>query len=407
MKTLTLLKLTFLFLIIDFSGDYLLVWYSDLVVSLAGYIRILIISLLMFAFFSLFLKPLNFKISKLGISILSMITMTYIYALLIGLLGEYPMNALRESMAIAPIILIPLLMSLDEEERNEFFHFAIYTLIIVILLKIIFGIILHYALFGGYTWKIFNRSSPLLLIPLFYFFHKILNYKPEFKSLAGFSISLFGILVAQARTLNFVVLLGLILIFFFPGKGEKVNLSSFFGKRILMSAFLFFSVLLAALSTGTFDSSILGNWSGENFNTSAGMRIDQLNLLVSRMEENILGVGFGYVTKGFSDYEELNLSYLLELDLINFISKTGIFMGFIYLFSYIIFIYVCVVRLKQSKNDQSILIAYSLSIPLLLAYSVMQALHSSILFWVAYSLAFSYIFFESKNKKIINLNSTN
>ena len=109
------------------------------------------------------------------------------------------------------------------------------------------------------------------------------------------------------------------------------------------------------------------------------------------LDKPLQGYGFGFVTIGYDSYEELGKPYLLELDLINFITKIGLFMFFLYVISYIIYFYIYFKIKYLSTNDLMYSWSYILLIGSLLLYSLVQTFHSSMLFWLFYVFSFGYI----------------
>ena len=137
--------------------------------------------------------------------------------------------------------------------------------------------------------------------------------------------------------------------------------------------------------------SIFGNWSGEAFDSSYGYREFQLEILIDRfLNYTISGVGFGYFTPGYESYEDLDNSYLLELDLFNFFTKIGFPFSVLYISGFILFFIMSVTsRIRCVQSIDLISKSFNSFIVGSLIYSLFQTFHSSILFWIFFSLAFS------------------
>jgi len=110
----------------------------------------------------------------------------------------------------------------------------------------------------------------------------------------------------------------------------------------------------------------------------------------------LLGVGMGYYTPGYLTYGEYAKPYLLELDLLNFFSKIGIFFSTLYIFSYF-FLYQLIQRVKD-KDTKKLFISIFIGMLSLLIYSLGQTLHQSYLYWIFYSVFYGYLILEIKSQ---------
>ena len=116
-------------------------------------------------------------------------------------------------------------------------------------------------------------------------------------------------------------------------------------------------------------------------------RVEQFEVILDRIVTSpLFGVGFGYFTPGYSGYAELSKPYLLELDILNFISKIGLIGFVVYVLAY-----VRIYKLISMILDKNLQMTYkSLFWALmgLIIYSLGQTAHQSYFYWVI--LAFVY-----------------
>ena len=140
-------------------------------------------------------------------------------------------------------------------------------------------------------------------------------------------------------------------------------------------------------------------YGGEVYEGGVDYRLDQLKIILIRFQQfPILGVGFGYFTPGYLTYEFLPKPYLLELDLLNFISKIGFLIFIIYILSYL-FIYKLINRINDKLKKETYL-SFFIGLLSLLLYSIGQTLHQSYLYWVSFSILYACIIIEIRKQNI-------
>jgi phosphatidylserine synthase len=140
-------------------------------------------------------------------------------------------------------------------------------------------------------------------------------------------------------------------------------------------------------------------YGGEVYEGGVDYRLDQLKIILIRFQQfPILGVGFGYFTPGYLTYEFLPKPYLLELDLLNFISKIGFLFFIIYILSYL-FIYKLINKINDKLKKETYL-SFFIGLLSLLLYSIGQTLHQSYLYWVSFSILYACIIIEMRKQNI-------
>jgi hypothetical protein len=191
-------------------------------------------------------------------------------------------------------------------------------------------------------------------------------------------------LVAQARALHVAAAIVTFIVlwkYLTPGK---------------TMGFVVFLGIAALVMTGVSDNRMaeaLGRWSGDSYQSTVDYRLEQAVVLMHRAREKpILGFGFGYFTPGYESYEDLAVPNILELDLINFATKVGGLLFAVYVLSYWLY-GVAYARLTFiDKQTEIIAMSYGMLIIGLLVYSFFQTFHASLMFWLFYSLAVSFLF---------------
>lgn len=377
-----LLKLLILCLCLDFSGDYIILYSIYGLSDVNQFIRLLITtSLSLLLLFSLqylkFIVHLNIGYK----SVLFCIFAPIMYGFFWGIINNQTSLALREFLPYMTLLLIPLFCSFSSVALINIFDYFLKVLIILLLFKLALSQIIHLIYYGGFSWKVLLRISPLLMLPLSYLLYifstRRLNYLSYFYLVAV----LIGIFLANARAL-FISSLSVALLSL-----SRINIFILFKLLFLVLV----AVLLVLLFSDNDIFTVFGNWSGEAFDSSYGYRESQLEILFDRfLNYSISGVGFGYFTPGYESYEDLDNSYLLELDLLNFFTKIGLPFSIVYIFGFILFFYISIVsRIRCSQSIDLILKSFNSFLIGSLFYSLFQTFHSSILFWIFFSFAFS------------------
>ena len=384
-----LLKLFITLVLIDFDGDFIIRQETGFFGFLQELIRYSIISLLLFfGLIGLYNILSVFKIKSIGQSCLMIIIVTNGYGLLLGLLFNNHIGAIREFAAISPICLIPIFLKICRDKLLEIALYLIYTLVLIIAIKLLISQFFHIFIYGSLAWKIMLRSSPLLVLPYAYILINLVKGDSQKKYLFLFFIVIIEALVAQARALNVVLLIVTLIII----------LTRPLNRRIFIPAIIFAvsSMIAVFFTDGNFEN-IFGFWSGVHFDESVNYRIEQLHILVDRyISRPLTGFGFGYYTIEYLTYGDLVNSFLLELDLINFSTKIGLPFSMVYLSGYIILVIQYKRNTFHDQKTKNIVISYLLTLILLLFYSLFQTAHSSILYWLVYALSFSLIFNNSR-----------
>jgi hypothetical protein len=375
--------------LIDYDGDFIIRQETGFFGSLQELIRYSIISLLLlFGLIGLFNISSLLKIKSIGQSCLIIILFTNGYGLLLGLLLNNHVGAIREFAAISPICLIPIFLKICRDKLLEIALYLIYALVFIVAIKLLISQFYHVFIFDSLSWKIMLRSSPLLLLPYAYILISLIKSDSQKKNIFLLFIIVIEVLVAQARALNAAILIITSIIILIRPVNRRIFIPAIIIAISAMSAIFF--------TDGSIEN-IFGFWSGVHFDESANYRIEQLDILVDRyISRPLTGFGFGYYTIGYLTYGDLVNSFLLELDLINFSTKIGLPFSIIYFSGYILLI---IQNLRNKYHDpktHNIVVSYLLTLILLLFYSLFQTAHSSILYWLVYALSFSLIFSNSR-----------
>jgi hypothetical protein len=383
------IKLFILFALIDVSGDFMIAL-SEPVLALfqptRAVISILFPVIVLFGIYSIFR---NYK--EVGIIVGSLL-IVLTFALINGIAFNEPVNAIREAVPYMSIFLLPILTKIRTKKLEQIIYFFIFSILAIGIIKIIASQVISVALQGTLSWKIILRMSPLFTFTYVYFLRKFAraNDSSIFTLFAIIS-SLILIFSAQARALNLSVFLATLFVFGFRIKLTKVL---HFVVAVLVAGFLTVSI------TDFEFSKIFGIWSGDHYNDAVDYRSVQLDIIFDRFREYpFSGVGLGHFTRGYLIYGELDLPYLLELDFLNFISKIGFVLAIVYMG---MVIYVLTLRYRGLRNNSQEHIFYAAKISLfsLYIYSSFQTMHSSILFWISFSIFSSVIVKFSKESSL-------
>jgi hypothetical protein len=305
--------------------------------------------------------------------------------LLNGLLINNIVNALKETSSFLFIALFLSFSVINKPlsvlEVESFLKVFVY----IVSFKVLIYIVASYLVYDTPSWKILLKQSPLLLIPISVLFSKIsLECKFSKSNILLLVLMLVCVVFAQARML----FLALTIIFLFYFLNRRV-----FSKGLLIIGLISASLWIYWLVTNTGLSSFNESlYAGKLFEDGLDYRLTQLDVIINRLVESpLLGVGFGHYTPGYLTYGELSKPYLLELDILNFISKIGLIMTFFYVMAYVLLF-----RLIRSISDNNVRrLAKSLFVSLiaLLIYSTGQSFHQAYAYWSV--LAFIYGFVVS------------
>ena len=393
---LILVKLLILLMLLDFSGDYLIYQAINggIFKDIEDLIRKGIVSLL--AFISLIgmarLSSLQ-RLGTIGRVCLSIILTIFLYGLIHGLITNNPTSSLREMVAVGSIFLIPLIIGINKKHIYNIAKYLIYLMVIVIGFKIVISQLLCLEVYGTLAFKVILRLSKFLLLPYSYFLVKAFTKEGKKIDLIFLLVVIIEILISQSRGLNLAVLLVTFFVFF---------ISKNKGRVVLLLLIISFAALAVMFFTGNEVKVLFGMWSGSNFENTVEIRSQQFDMLIDRFYHRPLtGYGFGYVTPG-SEYEDMELSYSLELDLINFFSKIGIPFSLLYIFSYALFVRQYIRAHFFNNKNKVITLSYLVALLSLLFFSLTQTAHSSYVYWIVYAITFLLLFKrESVNSKNI------
>jgi len=385
-----LFKVLILLLVLDFSGDFIILYSIYIIQEINPIIRVSIsVVLFSLTLLSLLYLKLVFRLSFHFKLVLLLILIPVAYGFLGGVVKNSPSLALRELLPFFTLLLIPIFLNLSNIDLCKIFHFLLKAVLFTVLIKLFCTQVVHYIYYGYFSWRLLLRITPLLLLPLSYIIYSYSNKRDNGLLSFYFIIVIAGILVANARALYIAAL-----------SVASLSLSQLRFMILFKLSFLFLlAVFIVYIYSDNDILSIFGYWSGDNFESSYGYRETQFAMLMERfLSYPIFGVGFGFFTPGYESYEDINLSYLLELDLLNFFTKIGIPFSIIYIFAFA-FYFLVSISSKMYIDESNILISKSFNAFLIgcLIYSLFQTMHSSILFWILFSFSFSF------NAKIINL----
>ena len=136
-------------------------------------------------------------------------------------------------------------------------------------------------------------------------------------------------------------------------------------------------------------------YGGQAYEDGMSYRLIQLEVLLNRLIESpLIGVGFGYFTVGYLDYYLLAKPYLLELDILNFISKIGLIGLFFYLLAYVQLFFL--IRKISDVDVRRLSASLFVSLIAIMIYSLGQTAHQAVTYWIF--LAFVYGFIVSHLK---------
>lgn len=303
-----------------------------------------------------------------------------------GLLVNNPLDAINEAIPFLFILLFLAFSSMKKPLSIHEVEQVLKLLVIFVFLKLITYMILSYAFYGVFAWKVLTKQAPLLVIPLSVF---LSNYilKNKYK---GNSILLLLIITcimfAQARML----ILSSMFIFSYYFLGRS------FIKSLPLVLIIGFSFQLYLILIGE-SASDVGSffYGGDAYEEGLSYRLIQLEVISNRLIESpIFGKGFGHFTPGYLTYDLLAKPYLLELDILNFISKIGIAGTLVYGFAYIQIFQL--IKKISNVDVRRLATALFISLIALMIYSLGQTTHQSVNYWIF--LAFVYGFIVSHLK---------
>jgi hypothetical protein len=370
-----LLYIIFIMMSIEFGGDPILRSFS-FDANLIGSIYQFIIAGLIFLTLLIFkIKPTN----NINLSFsFWMILLILIVGLIHGLLMNSWIDALNEAL---PFFLFVIFIAFASEKTPVsilYIQKFLTTFIYIVFFKFIIYLFMSFIINGDFSWKILLKQSPFLLLPLSIYFMKISRGKITFNDYIKLFMLLVLIIFSMARMLMLATVFLFVVHFF--NKNILRGISLF----IMITLSISLYVLLIQMSPVDIGDFIYG---GDIYEEGLSYRIEQFEVIMNRIFTSpLLGVGFGYFTPGYLTYGEAPKPYLLELDILNFISKIGLIGLFVYALAYI-WIYILILSIPD-KNMQSIYKALFWGLMALIVYSLGQTGHQSYIYWVI--LAFLY-----------------
>ena len=267
-------------------------------------------------------------------------------------------------------------------------------LLIIVFIKYLIYQTLFSFLLNVFAWKILMKQSVIVLFPFVFHVRKLYN-KFNFSTLVLILVSVFIIIIAQARTLLITAffLLIIVLINTDPQKIFK-NISN---SLLLFGAFIFAFIIYLFTQNILLNDSLDYLISGDDASESVSFRRLQFNEIFSRITDSpLLGKGFGYFNPNYSSYSELAKPYLLEMDLLNFISKIGILMTLVYIISYCL-LYIYILKIRNFENRIQLKLYFWVLISFLI-YSLGQTLHQSYIYWFCFAIVYSSVVYSLKSE---------
>ena len=382
-----IVKLFITLVVIDFDGDFLIRQEEGIFNSIQNLIRIwIVVLLLIIGFAGVFNIGRLTRVRSVGLICLGAILAIFGYGVVYGVLANNPTGAVREFIAVAPLVMILGFVKLERGRLIGIAKYLIYSLILVLGVKILISQVVSISIYGNLSWKVLLRLSPMLLLPYAYILVRIIKGdRKRWDPVLLFVVAV-EIFMTQARALN-VSLFLVTLIILATGKLSR--------RSVITIMVVGIAAISAIALTGGAIENVFGIWSGENFSGSADYRVEQFEILIDRYASSPLtGFGFGYFTPGYEAYEELANSYLLELDLMNFTTKVGLPLSVVYAFTYILFLLQYRKTKYPDRTSQVLAFSYLLTLFAILFYSVFQTGHSGMTYWLVYAIAFAFVFIK-------------
>jgi len=298
-----------------------------------------------------------------------------------GILSNNFWNALNETMPFMFVMIFLPICSIEKPISCENVESALKMLVYIVAIKVIIYLITFYILYDVPSWKILLKQSPLLLIPLCVYCSKLaMKTKPN----ESINFILFLIMVCAVFSQARMLIIACVFVFSFY----------FLGRRIVRILPIFFIMGLSLLvyflfigDLGKFAEVINGS---KEFSAGLGYRLVQFDIILDRLIEfPIFGVGFGYYTPGYSTYGLLAKPFLLELDILNFISKIGALGTFFYGLAYLLLFRL--IKTIADDNVRRLSLSMFISLIALLVYSLGQTAHQSVNYWIFLGFVYGFV----------------
>ena len=309
-----------------------------------------------------------------------------LFGLAHGILVNVPSNAINEVIPYLFILLFFVFSSIRKPLSVDEVEFMLKIMIFIVTAKVIIYLIVSYIFFGSFSWKVLVKQSPLLLIPLSVFLSNYILKKKSNSNILLLFLIIFCVMFAQARML----LLACLFVFIYYLLGRKFLRA--IPMIIAIGLSLQIYLLFIGVGAGEVGSFFYG---GQAYEDGMSYRLIQLEVLLNRLIESpLIGVGFGYFTVGYLDYYLLAKPYLLELDILNFISKIGLIGLFFYLLAYVQLFFL--IRKISDVDVRRLSASLFVSLIAIMIYSLGQTAHQAVTYWIF--LAFVYGFIVSHLK---------
>jgi hypothetical protein len=389
-----LFNLLLLIIFIDFSTDPVTKIYSFDITFLDPFVKLTTIILFIF----LFIYNLNsFPRNIYFLIPFFIILFTISYGFIRGIFSNRLIDTFNDTSSYLGIILFPTIINFSNYDPFNELKIYIKFIIIILFFKLLSYELLSIFLNNSLSWKILLKQSPILLIPysiLVSFYLKKIDFPNKYLYLL---VAVFILFIAMARMI-FLSMIFITLIQFIR-LGYKSGIIKILSILIILSlAFVIYLFIQQVDQLSILDHL----YGGEVYEGGVDYRLEQLKIILIRFQHfPFLGVGFGYFTPGYLTYEFLPKPYLLELDLLNFISKIGFLFFMIYILSYL-FIYKLINRINDKIKKETYL-SFFIGLLSLLLYSIGQTLHQSYLYWVSFSILYSCIIIEIRKQNIKSL----
>lgn len=299
-----------------------------------------------------------------------------------GVLSNTVTHAFNEVMPFFFCTLFLAFCSLKKPLSSLEVENGLKILVYIVFFKVLIYFVASYIVYGVPSWKILVKQSPLLMIPLSVFCSKIAT---KSKSRGGYNLILFLILIGVVFAYSRMLFLGAVFIFCIYFLNARITKLLPVVFMVVLSITIYLLLLGGGLSA--YVDMVYG---GEVYQDGLQYRLVQFDIILKRLIEfPLFGVGFGYYTPGYLTYGLLAKPYLLELDILNFISKIGLVGGVFYGVAYLLLF-----RLIMSIADDNVRglsKALFVSLIALMIYSLGQTAHQGISYWIFLAFVYGFV----------------
>ena len=198
-----IVKLFITLVVIDFDGDFLIRQEEGIFNSIQNLIRIwIVVLLLIIGFAGVFNIGRLTRVRSVGLICLGAILAIFGYGVVYGVLANNPTGAVREFIAVAPLVMILGFVKLERGRLIGIAKYLIYSLILVLGVKILISQVVSISIYGNLSWKVLLRLSPMLLLPYAYILVRIIKGDRKRWDPVLLCVVAVEIFMAQARALN-------------------------------------------------------------------------------------------------------------------------------------------------------------------------------------------------------------